>query len=71
MEMRNLKMSIERSIKVTVNGKEIEATAFVTSPNRASTDGPISQRFVEALISGAKQSGLPDSYVASIKSKAV
>lgn len=64
-------MSIERPIKVTVAGKEIEATAFVTSPSRASTEGPISQRFIEALISGAKQSGLPDSYVASLKSKAI
>lgn len=64
-------MSIERIIKVIADGKEIEATAFITSPDRASTDGPVSQRFIEALIRGAKQSGLPDSYVTSIKSKAI
>lgn len=64
-------MSMERLLKVTVDGKEIEATAFVTSPDRASTDGPISQRFIEALISGAQQSGLPDDYIATLKTKAV
>lgn len=64
-------MSIERTVKVTVDGKDIEATAFVTSPDRASTEGPISQRYIEALISGAKQARLPDTYIASLRSKAV
>ena len=64
-------MSIERTLKVYVDGKEFEATAFVTSPDRASTDGPVSQRFIEALISGAKQSGLPETYIATLKNKAV
>lgn len=64
-------MSIERKIKVTVQGKEVEATAFVTSPERASLDGPVSQRFIEALISGAKQAGLPENYISSLKNKAV
>tara|TARA_B110001454_G_scaffold181094_1_gene174969 strand:- start:21088 stop:21612 length:525 start_codon:yes stop_codon:yes gene_type:complete len=64
-------MSIERTVKVTVDGKEFEATAFVTSPDRASTDGPISQRYIEALISGAKQAQLPENYISSLRSKAV
>lgn len=64
-------MSIERTLKVIVQGKEFEATAFVTSPDKASTDGPISERFVAALTSGAKQAGLPSAYVSSLKSKAV
>jgi len=64
-------MSIERSIKVTVDGKEFEATAFVTSPQRVSIEGPVSDRFVEALISGAKQARLPESYIISLRSKAV
>jgi gamma-glutamylcyclotransferase len=59
-------MSVERLIKVIVDGKEIEATAFVTSPNRATLDGPISERFVEALISGATQAGLPEQYIFKI-----
>ncbi len=62
-------MSIERPIKITVDGKELHATAFVTNPTRASTLGPISERFVEALISGAQQAGLPMDYIASLKTK--
>lgn len=63
-------MSVERKIVVTVDGKEIEATAFVTSPARASTLGPISDRYVQALINGATQAGLPKTYVDLISEKA-
>jgi hypothetical protein len=63
-------MSVEKIIKVIADGKEVEATAFVTSPSRASLDGPVSERYVEALIRGATQSGLPASYISSIKTKA-
>lgn len=63
-------MSVEIKIKVEVDGKEFEATAFVTNPQRASTDGPVSDRYVEALIDGATQSGLPAEYVQSIRTKA-
>lgn len=63
-------MSIERAVTVTVENKQIEATAFVTSPHRASLEGPVSQRFIEALISGARQAGLPEKYIESIKAKA-
>lgn len=62
-------MSVERTIKVTVDGKEVEATAFVTAPERRSLDGPISERYLEALARGAKQSGLPEHYIASLGSK--
>lgn len=64
-------MSIEIPIKVFANNEEISATAFVTSPQRASTLGPVSERYIEALISGAKQAGLPEKYVESLKTKAV
>ena len=60
-------MSIERPIKVIVDGQEIEATAFTTSPQRASVEGPISERYIQALISGAKQAGLPADYIARLK----
>lgn len=63
-------MSIERNLRVQVGGQEVEAIAFVTSPHRRSLDGPISERYVEALQRGAQQSGLPDSYVSSIPAKA-
>lgn len=63
-------MSVEKKIKVKVDGKEIEAIAFVTSPQRQSLDGPVSDRYVEALIRGARQSGLPESYINSLPAKA-
>jgi len=63
-------MSIEVVIRVTVGDKEFEATAFVTSPNRRSLDGPVSERYLEALIRGAGEAGLPQNYVASIPGKA-
>lgn len=64
-------MSIEKTIKVIAEGKEFEATAFVTNPARASTDGPVSDRFIQALLSGAKQAGLPENYISTLKTKAV
>lgn len=64
-------MSVERSVRVLVDGKEVEATAFTTSPGRASTDGAISPRFVEALINGAEQAGLPKAYIQKLKTSAV
>jgi len=60
-------MSIERPITVIVDGKEIQATAFTTTPSRARTDGEISADYVEALIRGAEQSGLPAEYIAHLK----
>lgn len=63
-------MSVERSIKVKTSAGEAEATAFVTNPVRASVEGPVSGRYVEALIRGAKQSGLPATYIESLQAKA-
>ena len=63
-------MSIEVAIRVNVGDKEFGATAFVTSPNRRSLDGPVSERYLEALVRGASEAGLPQNYVASIPSKA-
>ena len=47
-------MSVERPVRVRVEGQVLQAAAFVTSPKRASTEGPISQRFIEALVRGAQ-----------------
>ena len=64
-------MAVELPVKVEVDGNVFEATAFVTSPVRKNLTGPISERYVEALIHGARQSGLPEDYVNSIRSRAV
>ncbi len=64
-------MAVERPITVVVDGKEIEATTFTTAPNRASLDGPLSERYIDTLIKGAEQAGLPAAYVASLRGKAI
>lgn len=63
-------MSMERTLKVKTADGEFEATAFVTNPTRASTDGPISPRYIEALVRGAEASGLPKTYIDSLRAKA-
>ena len=59
-------MCIERPVAVRVGGESIEATAFTTRPERASSQGPISARFVEALVRGARGAGLPEQYLAKL-----
>jgi len=56
-------MCIERTVTVMVDGKKLEATTFTTAPERASLDGEISPRYIEAMVRGARQSGLPEEYV--------
>jgi hypothetical protein len=63
-------MSVERPVRVRVGGQELEAIAFTTNPARASSDGPVSARFVEALVRGARAAGLPDAWVQSLASSA-
>lgn len=63
-------MSIERSIRVNIDGKQMEATAFTTNPVRANLEGPISKIYLEALIRGARSSGLPEDYIASLPLRA-
>ncbi len=60
-------MCIEREVRVRSEGSEQKATAFTTRPERATSDGPVSTRFVEALLRGAKSAGLPDSYLEAIR----
>lgn len=60
-------MTVERDVTVLVDGKEQTATAFTTNPARASKDGAISMRFVEALSRGARSAGLPENYAARLE----
>jgi len=59
-------MCVERPVRVRAGGEVIEATAFATNPARASLDGPVSPKFVEALVRGARTAGLPEAYVARL-----
>lgn len=64
-------MSIEIPIEVTVDGKTLNAIAFTTNPQRASTQGAVSKNYLEALIRGATAAGLPQSYIDSLSTKAI
>ncbi len=59
-------MSVEREVRVRVDGIEKTAYAFTTNPQRASMDGPLSARFIEALVRGATSAGLPKEYIARL-----
>jgi hypothetical protein len=63
-------MSVEKEVSVYVGDKEYKAIAFTTNPERSSLQGEVSPDFIEALIRGATQAGLPRDYVESLKSKA-
>jgi len=56
-------MCVERPVKVKIDGKLVDATAFTTNPQRAATDGPVSDRFIEAIVRGAKAAGLPAAWI--------
>jgi hypothetical protein len=56
-------MCVAREVRVRVAGRELVAQAFTTRPERASTDGPVSERFREALVRGATAAGLPPAYL--------
>jgi len=63
-------MCVERTVTVLVGGAPMQATAFTTNPRRATHEGAISQRFVEALVRGATAAGLPADYVERLKGQA-
>ena len=61
-------MSVEKPVKVKLaSGQLIDAVAFATNPARQSSDGPVSARFVEALVRGARSAGLSEAWVESLK----
>jgi hypothetical protein len=63
-------MCEERTVRVNAGGEVVEAIAFTTRPERRSSDGPVSERFVEALMRGATSAGLPEAYVRSLPERA-
>lgn len=60
-------MCVERNVQVKVGDETLEAIAFTTNPARASTFGPVSAPFVEALVRGARSAGLPDAWIQSLQ----
>jgi gamma-glutamylcyclotransferase len=60
-------MSVERPVRVRVQGELVDAVAFTTSPERASAEGEVSARFVEALVRGAAAAGLPAAWLEQLR----
>lgn len=70
-------MCVERAVTVRLGGtggdaggRTIEATAFTTNPARRSADGPVSAKFVEALVRGAGAAGLPAPWIERLRAQA-
>ena len=61
------RMCVEREVRVRTAAGERVAIAFTTAPERKSADGPVSPRFVEALVRGARAAGLPEAWIASLR----
>lgn len=60
-------MCVERAVKVQLGEQLVDAVAFTTNPARASSDGKVSDRFVEALTRGATAAGLPAAWVEQLQ----
>jgi hypothetical protein len=63
-------MCVEWEVTVRVGSESLKAMAFTTKPERSSADGPVSLRFVEALMRGAQSAGLPTDYLQSLEATA-
>jgi len=60
-------MCVEREVTVRAGGETVKATAFTTHPDRATLEGPVSARFLEALARGGQSAGLPPAYLDRIR----
>jgi hypothetical protein len=59
-------MCVEREVRVRTPAGERTATAFTTAPARRSLEGPVSPRFTEALVRGARAAGLPEEWIGAL-----
>jgi len=61
---------VELAVQVKVDGKVISATALGAAPGRATTAGPVSESYANALARGAESAGLPKAYWEKLKAEA-
>lgn len=62
--------AVEMPLKVLVGErgtKIVDATAFVTHPDRVSKDGPVSVRFLETVLGAYKARGVPQGAIESVR----
>lgn len=62
-------MCVVREVGIEIPGRAVRAIAFATAPARQSHEGPISERFLEALRHGAAQAGLAQSYLDTLSGR--
>ena len=63
-------LSQEIAVQVEVEGKRVDAMAFIARPERRTEPGPASGRLLQYLVEGAQERGLPESYLAELKAHA-
>jgi len=61
------RMCVEREVRVRTGAAERTAMAFTTAPGRKSLEGPVSSRFVDALVRGARAAGLPAEWISALE----
>lgn len=61
---------VELEVQVRAGGKTQPATAFSTPPDRATTKGPVSETYAQALARAAEVAKLPAPYVMRLKAEA-
>lgn len=63
---------MERRVQVrTAEGRRVEAVAFTTHPQHASQQGPVSERYAQALARTAEAAGLPSRWVQRLQAEAL
>jgi cation transport regulator ChaC len=62
----------ERTVRVRrADGHVLQATAFTTDPVHSSLQGPVSERFVDALLQAAERARLPEDYLEKLTAEAL
>lgn len=60
-------LSVELAVKVEVEGKLVDAKAYVARPEKRTEPGVPSGRLMAYLVEGAKERGLPEEWVKSLE----
>ena len=63
--------AVAKELQVRSEGRTVTATAFTPRPEGATREGPVSQRYADALARGAEKAGLPGTYVTKLQAEAM
>jgi gamma-glutamylcyclotransferase len=63
-------LSQELAVTVEIDGKPVEARAYVARPEKRGEAGPPSGRLMQYLVDGAQERGLPESWIAELRKHA-